>query len=76
MNRIDVRLGASIQQGELVGLNGKTGNANGTDIVPHIHIRIHENNNGIWELTDPRKYLNSKFDNNGNKDPNTGNCKQ
>ena len=76
LNQMDVSKGQIVQVGEVLGLTGKTGNASAPDIIAHLHIEIEENINGAWIKVDPEKYLTSKFDAAGNRDPNTGNCKQ
>jgi hypothetical protein len=77
LNQMEVKKGQIVQQGDVLGLTGITGNASSNkDIIPHLHVEIEEKINGVWIRVDPEKYLSTKFDAAGNKDPNTGNCKQ
>ena len=71
------KAGEKIKTGQTLGATGKTGNASSDDnIIPHLHVEVQENINGAWIKVDPEKYLTTKFDTAGNRDPNTGNCKQ
>jgi len=51
--KINVGCGEFIRQGDLVGQVGKTGNANFSDIQPHLHFEVR--NGGIPE--DPLEFL-------------------
>ena len=69
LNKIDIKKGSKVKQGQYIGLTGRNGNA-GKKVgntkhqsnEPHLHIQIQNNTN-----TDPMDYLTTKFDDNGNK---------
>jgi hypothetical protein len=64
----DIEQGDTIKQGEMIGRTGCTGNAYGIDAWRyHTHLIIYENGTENSDKVDPRGYLNTKFDINGNK---------
>jgi len=67
LNKVHVKKGDKIKAGDIIGLNGNTGNAADKKVTPHIHLQIFDVN---WEGVDPKTYLNTKFDNNQNPIPN------
>jgi len=44
-NGIKVKVGDVVRKGETIGESGKTGNASGSDVLPHLHFEIREINN-------------------------------
>jgi murein DD-endopeptidase MepM/ murein hydrolase activator NlpD len=54
LSEIHVNKGDFVRQGQIIGLVGKTGNANYRDIQPHLHFEIRKD--GI--PADPLEYLN------------------
>lgn len=42
--RIDVKEGQKVNEGQLIGVVGKTGNANRAGMRAHLHFEIHKNN--------------------------------
>lgn len=76
LNQINVHKDQYIEQGAVFGLSGNTGNAKGT--IPHVHIEAKEFSGAgdkIGKRVDPEKYIETKFDDKGKPDPNTGQCK-
>ncbi|NMB92367.1 MAG: M23 family metallopeptidase, partial [Parcubacteria group bacterium] len=70
LNKVDknIQPGTKVKQGQKIGISGKTGNA--FDIEAwryHVHLMIYENGTNSENKIDPRKYLTTKFDQNGNK---------
>lgn len=53
LSEISVSVGQWVRQGEVIGKVGKTGNANYTEMLPHLHFEIR--NNDI--PSDPSRYL-------------------
>jgi len=53
LSKISVSKGNIVQQGEIVGAVGKTGNARHAGIQPHLHFEVKKN--GVPQ--DPLKYL-------------------
>ncbi len=53
LQRILVRSGQWVAQGEIIGYTGKTGNASHPKILPHLHFEIRKNDMPI----DPREWL-------------------
>ncbi len=51
--KISVREGSFVRQGQLIGLVGKTGNANHRAIKPHLHFEVRKSN----VPQDPLRYL-------------------
>lgn len=72
LNKVNVKKGDKIKAGQIIGLNGNTGNANSPtgNVIPHIHIQVYDVN---WKSINPELYLKTKFDQNKNAIPNT-NC--
>ncbi|MHA7830028.1 MAG: peptidoglycan DD-metalloendopeptidase family protein [Flagellimonas sp.] len=69
LNKILVKKGEKVKQGQHIGFTGRNGNAGKKEgkikhqsNEPHVHIQI-QNNTKI----DPMDYLTTKFDDNGNK---------
>ena len=54
LSKILVEDGERVKQGQVIGLIGKTGNANYRGMVPHIHFEVRKN--GVH--VDPEKFLN------------------
>lgn len=71
LNRVDVIKGQNVSVGDVIGLNGNTGNANPpiNPPIPHIHIQVYDSN---WKSINPINFLTTKFDSNFN--PITKNC--
>ena len=44
LNEVKVKVGDVIAPGQLIGLTGKTGNANEDQIIPHVHIEVQKPN--------------------------------
>jgi len=66
LNSINVTVGDSVKQGDIIGLTGRNGNAGKKDGMyasnePHLHIQIRVNN----KTENPNDYLGTKFDANG-----------
>ncbi|CAN5595960.1 hypothetical protein BH20CHL6_BH20CHL6_17300 [soil metagenome] len=40
LSRMDVRVGDRVERGQVVGLNGRTGNASAQGILPHVHLEL------------------------------------
>lgn len=53
MSRIAVAPGQSIQQGDLIGYVGSTGDSTG----PHLHFTVYEQQADGWQRIDPANYL-------------------
>lgn len=72
LNQVNVKKGDIIKAGDVIGLNGNTGNANppDDDIIPHIHFQVF---NTQWESINPLDFLTTKFDNEFN--PISNDCK-
>ena len=61
LNEVNVKIGDIIKAGDVIGLNGNTGNAAiDDDIIPHIHLQVF---NTQWESINPLDFLTTKFDN-------------
>lgn len=61
LNEVHVKIGDIIKAGDIIGLNGNTGNAaKDDDIVPHIHLQVF---NTQWESINPLDFITTKFDN-------------
>jgi len=61
LNQVNVKKGDIIKAGDVIGLNGNTGNAAiDDDIIPHIHLQVF---NTEWESINPLDFLTTKFDN-------------
>jgi len=61
LNEVNVKIGDIIKAGDVIGLNGNTGNAaNDDDIVPHIHLQVF---NTKWGSLNPFNFITTKFDN-------------
>ena len=69
LNSINVANGQTIKAGDIIGLSGNTGNAAGSDVIPHIDIVIYDSS---WTPVDPENFVNTKFDSNYNTI--TNNC--
>jgi murein DD-endopeptidase MepM/ murein hydrolase activator NlpD len=61
LSQADVQVGQTIEQGAQIGLAGKTGNANGKDIVPHVHVEVRKDG----EKINPEPFLHTLFDKDG-----------
>ena len=71
LNEVNVKKNDIIKAGDIIGLNGNTGNAaKDDDIVPHIHIQVF---NTKWKSINPLDFLTTKFDNQFN--PISNDCK-
>ena len=71
LNKVNVKIGDRIKAGDVIGLNGNTGNAaKDDDIIPHIHLQVF---NTQWESINPLDFLTTKFDNEFN--PISHDCK-
>ena len=62
LNEAHVKKGDIIKAGDIIGLNGNTGNANPPDdkIEPHIHLQVF---NTKWGSLNPFNFITTKFDN-------------
>lgn len=64
----NIQVGTTVKQGQKIGISGKTGNAYNIDTWrDHVHLMIYENGTSSANKVDPRTYLTTKFDDNGNK---------
>lgn len=70
LNEVHVKIGDRIKAGDIIGLNGNTGNAADDDIIPHIHLQVF---NTKWKSINPSDFLTTKFDNEFN--PISHDCK-
>ncbi len=75
LNKVYVKKGDKVKAGDIIGVNGNTGNANPPrrkgqkKVIPHIHLQIFDAN---WKSINPKNYLKTKFDNQFN--PIRNNC--
>lgn len=69
LNSISIEDGVSVNIGTKLGLTGKTGNAVGANITPHVHIQVKNNNSPI----DPQHYISTKFNADGSINSPCGN---
>jgi len=60
LNSASFGIGDFIQQGEQIGLSGRTGNAN-KGYSPHVHIQVSENGTKV----NPENYISTKFSSTG-----------
>jgi len=62
LNQVNVKKGDIIKAGDVIGLNGNTGNANPLQgsVIPHIHLQVF---NTQWESINPLDFITTKFDN-------------
>jgi hypothetical protein len=64
----NIQVGDLIKQGQKIGVTGKTGNASNIDAWRyHVHLMLYENGTNPEKKVDPRTYLTTKLDFNGNK---------
>jgi len=65
LNNVSVVQGQEVNVGDIIGLNGNTGNANPPTgkVTPHIHIQVFDSN---WNSIDPAPFLGTQFDNDYN----------
>ncbi|WP_127142057.1 M23 family metallopeptidase [Flagellimonas marinaquae] len=66
LNAINVKVGDSVKQGDIIGITGRNGNAGKKGGMyasnePHLHLQIRVNN----KTENPNDYLGTKFDTNG-----------
>lgn len=59
LNKVSVEKDDEIYLGQIIGLNGNTGNAAARGVTSHIHIQILDSN---WKSINPADYLKTKFD--------------
>jgi murein DD-endopeptidase MepM/ murein hydrolase activator NlpD len=62
LDQIQVSPGDEVQEGRQIGLTGRTGNAAGDDITPHLHFEIRDSGaesvgTGLRHRVDPTWYL-------------------
>ncbi len=71
LNKVNVKKGDIVKSGDIIGLNGNTGNANPPKgrVTPHIHLQTF---NSSWKSVNPMNYLKTKYDNQFN--PIQNNC--
>ena len=71
LNRVDVKKGEPVVAGNVIGLNGNTGNANPPikPPTPHLHMQVFDSN---WNSVNPLDFIKTKFDSNFN--PINPNC--
>ncbi len=76
LNTVNVRIGDKVSHSTILGLSGKTGNANSDDVIPHVHIQVMyydsatrkwvQSKNGatcsLYPKCNPDYYLPSNFD--------------
>lgn len=76
LNTVNVRIGDKVSHSTILGLSGKTGNANSDDVIPHVRIQVMyydsatrkwvQSKNGItyslYPKCNPDYYLPSNFD--------------
>ncbi len=67
----DIKVNSKVLAGQIIGKSGCTGNANNLfnkdTWRQHLHLTIYENSWANDNRVDPRIYITTKFDNNGNK---------
>jgi murein DD-endopeptidase MepM/ murein hydrolase activator NlpD len=67
----DIKTNSKVTAGQMIGKSGCTGNA--IDLLDkntwrqHVHLTIYEESWANDNRVDPRIYITTKFDNNGNK---------
>ncbi len=61
LNKVNVKKGVIVKSGDIIGLNGNTGNANPANgnVTPHIHLQTF---NSSWKSVNPMNFLKTKFD--------------
>lgn len=59
LNKVSVAKDDDIYFGQIIGLNGNTGNAAAKGVTSHIHIQIKDSS---WKSINPADYLKTKFD--------------
>lgn len=59
LNKVSVKKDQDISVGQIIGLNGNTGNAAAKGVTPHIHIQVLDSS---WKSINPADYLKTKFD--------------
>lgn len=71
LNKVNVKEGDIVKSGDIIALNGNTGNANPPKgkVTPHIHLQTF---NSSWKSVNPMNYLKTKYDNQFN--PIQNNC--
>lgn len=69
LNKVSVKKDQDISVGQIIGLNGNTGNAAAKGVTPHIHIQILDSS---WKSINPADYLKTKF--NSEYNPISNNC--
>ncbi|MFS4456720.1 M23 family metallopeptidase [Maribacter sp. 2304DJ31-5] len=67
LNKVSVKKGDKVKAGDIIGINGNTGNAAAKGVIPHIHIQTYDSN---WKSINPANFLHTKFDSNYNSIPN------
>lgn len=66
LQNVSVDKGQNISQGKIIGTTGRTGNAAGAEVNPHVHITRWDISSSEWTLTDPEKYISAEYDSDGN----------
>ena len=76
INSTNLQNGSTVSQGQLLGYSGRTGNAAGKGVEPHIHIGAYKQNdiNSPKQPTNPEEFLGTKFDSFGNSISNSNPC--
>ncbi len=65
LQRIDVRRGVHVRQGQPIGLVGKTGNARARDIAAHLHFEVHQNGRPVDPVDNYLKPYFKRLDSDG-----------
>lgn len=61
LSEMKVKVGDIVKKGELIGESGKTGNASGPDILPHLHFEIRKaDENGAYQTLDPIEFMTTR----------------
>lgn len=61
LNEVLVKVGDKVKAGQIIGMNGNTGNAAAKGVTPHIHLQVY---NASWTSINPIDFLKTKFDSN------------
>lgn len=61
LNQVLVSVGDKVKAGQIIGMNGNTGNAAAKGVTPHIHLQVF---NTAWKSINPIDFLKTKFDSN------------
>ncbi len=77
LNSLNVNVGDLVDQGQLIGISGNTGNAQSTNrvlVIPHVHIRARKKSNGNLSRIDPAQFMATRFNSDGSINTSETNC--